>query len=76
MYKSQENPEQQLSGENLLSVRTKCVFTGFYPQMFQMEQRINSRYDVGSDNGVINVSQELLPRGVTFKEFMMTLKFH
>ena len=31
--------------------------------MFQMEQRINSRYDVGSDNGVINVSQELIPRG-------------
>ena len=36
--------------------------------MFQMEQRINSRYDVGSDNGVINVSQELLPRGDSFNQ--------
>ena len=31
--------------------------------MFQIEQRLSSRYEDGSDNGVLTVSQELLPLG-------------
>ena len=68
MYKSQENPQQQLSGEYFYERGPAGFSQDFNRQMFQMEQRVNSRYDVGSDNGVIHVSQELLPRGTSFKQ--------
>jgi len=45
--------------------QTKCTKVRKNPnndfQMFQIEQRLSSRYEDGSDNGVLTVSQELLP---------------